>query len=972
MSNRLIRFLMYGLLCMSLTAAACGDDPAENNDANNEPAECTTADDCQPGQSCINGQCTGEAFACTEATEAEDCAGDEICVNNECIEGCRTDDQCSDDLICLADNTCGCNDDTQCSGDDICVDGACEAPAPLQCADATVGGELDCDPSVETDEAWECVDVGTGPKCYAACEPGRTGDNVCVADQRSTCPSGQFCVNQLSLPNFCFPSQCQGPQDLASCDSFETADSNDFGCYPAQGGAYICQEGGTLAEGEACGEGVSEDCGAGLLCGLDSTCVPLCDEDTDCSGEQRCIGEGLFFEGFDDLGICGEGCDPFSSGQCGEGQICNTISADDGLCADAVEEPTEAYGSCDGYIRCNDSSDCPNGATCGDGGTCQIDRPSPCAEGTQCVTLSEAPVGQAGEGRCLPLCDTSNQDASQEQLDATCPGGDASAFGRFIHLAQGAGDVDIYVNDALVIDNRATSAGATTVITRDFVELPLGDVTIDVVAFDAADNSNPVASLQTRTKVNEQDTYAIVNNDSAVEIIAVDVPRDVADPATGEAKVRIAHTATAVGNVDVYVVADGATVTTGDTPVADDLAFGDVTAFTSIPAGDYDAVVFQAGAAVDTASPLVTLDVTVAADTTVTAYAWGANAVSAAFVEYTEAAVTMTGGFCYNSGDDVGICFQRCEDGSEGYAQGQCSNTADACTPFGGDADVCWASTGAQAGESCDPSRRGACGDGLFCRAFGDGTGVCANYCQPGEQTNPELGCPSTESCQAISGEERNLGECGIECDPSGFPSDPSDSSCPDGLQNCLPYDIDDQGNNLTAYCSASGDLALGADCGDVTVENCAPGAVCRRDASMLQCSEIPQEGTILETLYGPVGGLGNVDGGTCRQTCELFADDCPEGQGCMINALEASAQVGFCMPEADELTSIGANEPCPWELSGMMCGDGSVCTTFTGGVARCVQFCDVTDGSTCTGDLTCQPFFTEQDKLGACFPPEN
>lgn len=443
-----------------------------------------------------------------------------------------------------------------------------------------------------------------------------------------------------------------------------------------------------------------------------------------------------------------------------------------------------------------------------------------------------------------------------------------------------------------------------------------------------------------------------------------------AAPATGDAKVRVVHAASFVGNVDIYVVADGALVLPTDTPFAADVAFGEVTAFTDVTAGDYDVVVFDAGDIPGTATPRATLDVSVAADAIVTAYAWGDTAVGAAFVSYTEAAVTMTGGFCYNSGDDVGICFQRCEGGSDGYAQGQCSNQADACTPFQGTSDVCWASTGAQAGESCDPAVRGSCGDGLFCRGFGDGTGVCANYCQPFEQTNPELGCPTGESCQAISDEARNLGECGIECTPSNFPDDPSDSSCPANLQNCLPYDIDENGNNLQTYCSASGDVALGADCGDVTVESCAPGAVCRRDITVLQCSELPQEGTIIETLYSPVGALGDVDGGTCRQTCELFADDCPAGQGCMVNALTASAQVGFCMPAADELSDVGALESCPFELNGMMCGDGSVCTTFNGGVSLCLQFCDRSDGSTCTGENVCQAFFSDDDQLGYCAPP--
>jgi hypothetical protein len=974
-------------MCLSLGAiTACGGNGGSSGNNGNGP-ECTTNDQCTDDLICEDGVCVEDAPECVDD---EGCSAGNICTDaGECEAGCRDADDCSGTLTCLDDSTCGCNADDQCAGDlvclgtecgcetdeqcgegNVCVSGACEAGPPKQCAGITAGGVEDCDNTEETADGFICINAGNGSKCYFGCNaPGE--EAVCLADGGSGCQSGSFCVNQDNVPNFCYPSECQDPEDLAGCDAVELSAPADYpngaSCVPAQSGTFVCRPAGPNAEGDACGEQAG-GCGEGLICGLDSVCTPYCDNDNDCSNGDRCLGEqGRFFEGFN-WGICGPGCDAFSTGQCGEGEACQALTAEDGLCVE--EGPSPVYGACDGYTYCNSSSDCPNGEDCSSSGICEIDAPNQCAGGSQCITLQQADIGQVSTGRCLPVCDTSDADADQEDLDLGCPDGDASAFGRFVHLAQGAGEVDIYIDGTLVIDNRGEAAGTTGTISQTFIELPIGQATVDVVAFDATDNSAPLASMEVFTKLNDQSTFVIINGETDLEILDVSVPRNVAAPATGEGKFRVAHDATAAQNVDVYITDDAVAVLPTDTPFATDLARGEVTPFTAdMAAGDYDITLFDAGDVPVTNPPLTTLDLTVAADTITTVHAWGDTVVSAALVEYTEAAVTSTSGFCLDQGTEIGLCFERCT-GSDGYAQGQCSTDADTCTPFRG-ADVCWATEGGQIGDACTPGL-GACDDGAFCRAYGDGTGICANYCQPFGETNPALGCPSGQACQAISDEERNLGQCGFECSPTDFPSDPSDPTCPDNLKNCLPYEVDDTGASvLPTFCSPSGSVALDADCESVGVQNCAPGALCRRDADIVSCSEIPQEGTLTSTLYGPLGAFGETDGGQCRQVCELFADDCPDGQGCMIDSLEASAQVGFCMPAADELADVGIFESCPFELNGMMCGDGSVCTTFQGGVSLCLQFCDRTDGSICGDDFVCQPFFSDQDQLGYCVEPE-
>lgn len=950
MSTRLLRFLMTGLLCLSVGfVAACGDD----GDGGDGP-ECTLDTDCEGSLVCDNGTCV-EPEGCTDDAQ---CAEGEICEPDVCVAGCRDNNDCSGGQVCQDDNTCGtCSTDDQCDSGEFCNDsGACEEQVEAQCE--TVNEE--CTPGEPTASGFICGDPsGLGPICLATCTPPAEG-------QPDPCTSGSFCnPGQPGQPGVCIPSQCQGPLDTDGCAEEVAADetgeyANGATCLPVGNGANLCIPAGTGAEGDACD--TENRCGEGLICGFDNTCKPPCASDSDCTGDDRCVGENsdaVFTTG---VGLCGSGCDSFSTGQCPENTGCFPISEEDGICIEVGDKP--AYATCTATQQCTDNADCPSG-NCVEG---VCDEPVECGEGTRCLGLEGDPNPQA---RCLPICDATplgGDNPDQAAADATCPGtGEPQAYTRFLHLAQGAGDVDIYVNGTLVVDDRS-NADFTQVISRDFQGFEPGRLVIEVTDAAAADNSTPLASLETNLPMNAQATIAVVESSTGVEIVETNVPRDVAAPAAGEAKARLVHAAAEVGAVDIYLVASGDPVGPSDTPFATNVAFGEATAFSdSVAAGDYDVVLFATGATPGTDTPAATLSVTLPADAIGTGYATGVTSLAPALVAYAQADISDAGGLCFDlnaqSGDaptvNSGICFQRCS-GPEAYGEGQCDNQTDACTPFRG-VHACWPTQNIEVGASCPTTSLNPCEAGAYCRTFGDDTGVCAKQCQPGEpMVNDLLGCPAEEACEPVGGEDFNFGQCGFACEPVNFPSDTSSPDCTmDTLGRCLPGALQADDTREQAFCEPSGSLAVGDDCGEVSLQNCEPSALCRRE---------PVGDGLNSILFDPVLGISQQDdGGVCREVCELFAGTCADGTACAINGSTLSSEVGFCLPTDPALTELEAGEACSPDLAGKMCGDGSYCTNVGGG-AVCVQFCELSTGDGCSAAQSCSRLFNSDDvNLGIC-----
>jgi hypothetical protein len=1001
MSNRLLRILMFGLLCLSLSAfAACGDDPEpEGNNGNNgnNGVECTTNDECTgDDEICVDDQCVVDAPACSEDG---DCSSTEICTEaGECLDGCRDADDCSGDLVCLDDNSCGCETEAECASGEVCQSGACESVAS-QCQAA--GDSCDSESAVPAGDGFTCLNDGDSAQCYTLCEEVPEGEP-------SQCTSGSFCnVGTGSTTGYCYTSECSSIGDDAGCDDEVAARPDQYPegaatCVAFRNNTFVCQASGTISMGDACGTGVTGSCEQGLVCGFDATCVSYCTDDTACEDEETCIGEDTGeFTRQSGWGICGDGCESYGAdGQCGQDMGCFPLTPEDGICQDTGANT--AYTACDvPDLFCDQTSDCPTSgdyscnsargvceqsctatSECTDSeicevpdgetdGTCTI--PPQCEEGSRCVNLGDS------NGRCMPVCDPTADD--QAASDATCGTGNPTAYTRFLHLAQGADAVDIYVDDALVEDDFGTDAGTTGAITRALTATDTGDVTIDVVANDAVDNMTPLASLQTTLLLNDQRTIAIVNvpdgsGGTMLDIVALDVARDIAAPASGQAKMNLALDADLGTNVDVYVLGDADPFTGTETPVFTDVAFGEATDFSADMApGDYAVYLFEEGATPLAAATnaLATLDVTLAADDLLTFHVWGTDPYSATAVEYSQGAETANNGYCFDlsSGEaavNSGACFERCT-GPEAYGQGLCSESADVCAPFRSN-HVCLPSSGATVGDSCDPGSLTGCEAGSFCRSLGEAnadgsaTGICAKRCVPGGSSNQTLGCPTEQACQPIGDDSFDFGQCGFACAPTDVPSDFSSSDCTeDFLMSCPPAAAGDQ-----AFCAASNDVAVGDSCGEVSANNCVPNAICRRGANT---------GTYIDVLLDPVQGMTgpNNDGGACRRRCELFTDGasgCPSGQECWVDGATLSAESGYCVDAEPALSDIGALEACPAEHLGKMCGDASICSGFGDGSTGCFQWCDTASGAenTCDAGMSCQQLNDTADlPVGLCLP---
>ncbi|MFP4597601.1 MAG: hypothetical protein ACLFVJ_05075 [Persicimonas sp.] len=982
MPNHLSRFLLTGLLCLAFAGlTACGGEEGTDEGAN---YECVEDGDCAAGEACTR---TGRCIAADICTEDGDCDDDQICLEESCVEGCRYTSDCEGTDVCV-ENSCEarkCSTDEDCGDARHCDRGLCKDD-PVQCEGVTASAVEACDPDGEIADGYDCMNFGSGNMCYLQCDQA-SGDNLCLDDEYDICPAGSFCAQVTQAgDSVCFASQCGHPGDTESCQDLVDAEPDEFengvNCVPyhSDSRTFGCVPAGVLEEGEACGEFIDEECGEGLSCGIQGVCKPVCDEDSDCTGDDRCIADdtGAFFVGVG-YGVCGSGCDARSTGQCDRGEGCVDVTPEDGACQPTTAE-VPAYGACDGPIACDSDSDCPGQAECSEQtDTCNLDGPNQCEDGTQCITLQSGEVGEHANGRCLPTCD--NTLGSQAARDATCPGGDAASFGRFVHLVPGGADVEVRIDDTLV-DTLSSDVGRPDELERDFVDFPLGHFTLE--ADDTTTTSDDgLAVLDVRQSLNEQSTFALVqvpgqSGAAELDVAEYEVPRDVELPAIGHQRMRMALGANFGQPVDLYVVDSDLDDLTGETPTATGLEYGQATAFSAdMEPGDYTVHIFVGGADAESAEPMHSFDMTLKGSPVQTWHIWGLpddngdySSVSASVLAYAEAAVTSTQGYCYDTDDSMGLCFQKCS-GPDGYGDGECASEEDTCFPFGESEHICWPSEKLSEGSVCDPSASNPCEEGAYCLAQGDGNGICTSYCQPGGSQNDALQCGSDQACEPIGDPSLEFGRCGYPCEPREFPNDVSSSDCPTGLETCLAYESDENNEPTQAFCRASGPVNVGGSCGDVRDNNCAPGGTCRRAPDFPMCTRAPRRGTLTATLYDPAGLIDGTDGGVCREVCELFTDSCSSpDEACMIDGTTMSTTVGFCMPKADELDELESMDPCPYELNGMMCGDGSVCTTLSGS-SMCMQWCDrKTDAGCAEGEECSRLFDADTVELGYCTEP--
>ena len=146
---------------------------------------------------------------------------------------------------------------------------------------------------------------------------------------------------------------------------------------------------------------------------------------------------------------------------------------------------------------------------------------------------------------------------------------------RAVHLSPNAPDVDVYVDGSLAF------SGITFAWGTEYADVEPGERRIDVAA----------AGMPAATAVLSVDglpleigkSYTVVAYDRVESIAALALEDSYDELPPGNIRVRAIHTASGVGDVDVWAMAPGAAWTR----LADDLGFGTATDFADVPAGAY-------------------------------------------------------------------------------------------------------------------------------------------------------------------------------------------------------------------------------------------------------------------------------------------------------------------------------------------------------------------------------------------------
>lgn len=326
---------------------------------------------------------------------------------------CDSDSQCEAGHICLNDicapicsNDAGCDGEGErCFGDtdpdflDTNV-GACAVSCDSYSTGQCPAG-LGCFPILEEDGF--CIQVGDTP-AYEECSATAT---------MAQCSEGSTCVTfeQGATTGTCMPrcgsgveSSCDGvclaplfdasPTNdgvcLASCgldDYGQNSCAGEFHCRPARG-ENVCffDAAGTKLVGEACDpQADSVDCVEGAFCeaagdGTAGVCRAYCDlREGDTNSLLACSGTEVCQPVLDELGVCGEPCDPtgFTDTACPAGlQTC--LPADVPICS---QSGAVANGeACDDIFSntCAPGSLCTNIVNVGTGTNEDLDAPAQC------------------------------------------------------------------------------------------------------------------------------------------------------------------------------------------------------------------------------------------------------------------------------------------------------------------------------------------------------------------------------------------------------------------------------------------------------------------------------------------------------------------------------------------------------------------------------------------------------------------
>ncbi len=237
--------------------------------------ECTTAAHCDDGNECTADACAMNACNNTNLPLGTDCAGG-VCNGMGMCAGCvdsagpgATDSGCTDATpICdAAANMC-----EECLEDADCDEGVCASDNTCQvCTDTATGSGTDngCSP--------------TAPICAGASGPGTPGSSCQPCLDNTAGGTDVGCDLPGASGPVCALAPLGGSNTCVSCeDDVMTPAAMDNGC--DMGDAVICIEMAGVAP--RCAEcAVDADCTImGEVCGAGNTCVPGCNDESDCEG----------------------------------------------------------------------------------------------------------------------------------------------------------------------------------------------------------------------------------------------------------------------------------------------------------------------------------------------------------------------------------------------------------------------------------------------------------------------------------------------------------------------------------------------------------------------------------------------------------------------------------------------------------------------------------------------------------------
>ncbi len=431
--------------------------------------ECTTSDDCEFDQRCVEGESGLRACLLPDETECSapaDCPYPMVCgVDGECRNACSVDGDCVPPQLCsygscaepseldegsgelpVPDDFTGegqpCQYNSECPGEYVCVNQYCgpECKGPKDCAPGETCSPEGLCVAVSSAECAVSSDCPLGEVCspLGNCEPPPPGPVECMTT--ADCPSGDVCAPDGVCTVCLAQAECAHLTDV--CNEGACVNGACQKLPANQGG--VCDDGDACTLGDSCQGGACQP-GAPKTCKSSDVChVAQCD-----AASGACVEvPGNDGASCQDLctptGVCSAGaCAPtsltdcsFLDSQCGVG-VCDVSLG-------CVVMPNPDGTACDDGLFCTVGDKCTQGQCTGapnlcdgNGNGCFVGQ---CDEGqNQCITVPGNDGGPCNDGNPCTAGEVcaggscigglpANQGAACDDSDA-CTGGTTCANG---------------------------------------------------------------------------------------------------------------------------------------------------------------------------------------------------------------------------------------------------------------------------------------------------------------------------------------------------------------------------------------------------------------------------------------------------------------------------------------------------------------------------------------------------------------